>query len=222
MPSGKAQDAIRRIARRFGFIQCLPMSKRKALPSKFDVHLPLLVQLIPAYPINTTGVVGANPLVHHVLLMSNVPKIRNSIVRRITIDVVNRVLWPFAMHNSPDNSVSCKLTPKKGSSPSAGGINRVQRWPSGILAVPSGRVCRPSSNPLIWEVFGRPRSPSEQPGLRIVIEKFAAKFGCDIGSDSHAKSPFVWSGPREGATSFAARFFYQNHPLFAKKTGVIS
>lgn len=222
MPGGETQDAIRCIARRPGFIQCLPVPKRYALPAEFDVRLPLAVRLIPADPINTAGVIGANSLVHHVFLMSNVPQIFDSIVRRITVNVINRAIWPLTMGNGPTNSVGRKSASKEGSSPSASGINRVQRGLSGILAVPSSCVGRSPSNPLIRKVFGRSLPPSQQPRIRVIIDKFAAKFRCDIGSDSHAKKPFVWSGPREGATSFAARFFYQDHLLFAKKTGGVS
>lgn len=222
MPQGKAQNTVSGVSSRLRFFDCIPMPKSAALPVDFSVGLPFSAHLVPTNSIDAAAVISGTPLVHHVGLLGHIAKVGYSVIARITVNVVNHVCGPFAVVNGPTRTVGSKAAPKKRATFAADPIFCGKSDLSGKLSIPASCIGSLPANPFMRKKLRGPFSPRKVASLWIVIEKLAAKFWGDIGADSHAKEPFVWSGPREGATSLAARFFYQNHPLFAKLTRVRS
>lgn len=126
--------------------------------------------------------------VHHLLGWRCLPKIANAVVTTFSVYMINRPLRPGPGRYSicrPMRRIMFTIDRPEKITPA---IKVIERWPSRILSVPSlSYNLLPVSSGL--EVVGRAVSPSEEPGIRVIIHALSQKGYSDHGKSKSVEVP---------------------------------
>jgi hypothetical protein len=151
------QSGFGRFAHVDGIFEASKQTKISICAANLDVDLPLRCAPMPSYSGRSANIVDADRLVAHILSVCGFPEIIPSIVRAISISVVDLGLWPLSGHVQNSKPVRFVVLPANADFQISMAIARA----SGFTGLDAFSV----------------RSPRKNPAKAIVVQQLSQTFG---------------------------------------------
>lgn len=173
MAERKSELLLRLKSRRNSLFERPKCAEPMAFPAELNGGHPPLTRAPNSY--SPAGVIPLPPFVHHVRLMRDVPKVRDPVIGRATVAVVDLSNWPAAVEHCPSNA-PCRVTSPENVTDERSHLaiaknSNVERWLSSEAAVKSRLFPLPPTATRSRKPLQFSRLPAKDSGARIIIKK---------------------------------------------------